>query len=314
MSGMVNDGLTRPRRLTTGDRVALAAPSGVVPEQELETGLRVLREWGLEPVEMPHVRGRHSELEHLPGTDEERAADIQRAWCDPSIAALFAVRGGYGAQRVLDLLDWRSMEAAGPKLFVGYSDLTVLHEAIAQRLGLATVHAPMPASPSFREDSATREHLWRTLFEPERVREVPAAASARTLVPGRARGVTLGGNLTLLAAERGTPHARPSAHGGVLLLEDVSQAPYSLDRLLTQLLRSGWLEGVAGIALGSWENCGPYERVRPVLMDRLAPLGVPIVEEFGFGHGRSSLALPLGVPAVLDADARTLSYEVAAVG
>ena len=301
--------LTRPPRLKQGDRVGIVAPSGPVPPERLARGVEVLREWGLEPVVGPHVLDPHPGVPHLAAVDEHRAGDFQAAWCDPSLAAVVAARGGYGSQRILDRLDWDLLRSAAPKVFVGYSDLTVLHEALAQQLGVATLHGPMTATASFLDDDATREHLRRTLFTPESVREIGPEESTRTLVPGRAHGVTLGGNLSLLAAERGTRHARPSAAGGILLLEDIDQPPYSLDRLLTQLLRSGWLDGVAGIALGSWTACGDHEEVRVVLRERLAPLGVPVVEELGFGHGSSTPTLPLGVPAVLDADARTLTYD-----
>lgn len=301
--------LTRPRRLRRGDRVGIVAPSGPVPQERLAAGVDILRDWGLEPVLGRHVLDPHPSMDHLSSTDEHRARDLEEAWCDPSLSAVVAARGGYGTQRLLDLLDWERMRAAGPKVFVGYSDLTVLHEALAQRLSLATVHGPMTATASFLDDPATREHLRSTLFTPQNVREIAPGEAARTLVPGRAHGITLGGNLSLLAAERGTPHARPSAAGGIVLLEDIAQPPYSLDRLLTQLLRSGWFEGVAGIALGSWTDCGRHEDVRAVLRDRLTPLGVPVVAELGFGHGSSTLTLPLGVPAVLDADDRTLTYD-----
>ena len=304
--------LTRPARLRPGDRVALVAPSGPVAPERLARGVAILRDWGLDPVVMPHTTAPRPALDHLAAPDTERARDFQDAWCDPTVTAVFAARGGYGVQRMVDLLDWDALRAAGPKLFVGYSDLTVLHEALATRLGLATVHGPMPATPSFLDDAPTRDHLRRTLFHPETVGPI-TSPGARTLVPGRARGHTLGGCLRLLAAELGTPGARPSAAGGILLLEDTEEEPYSIDRDLTQLLRSGWLDGVAGIALGSWHACGPYPRVREVLRDRLAPLGVPVVEELGFGHGLRTLTVPLGVPAELDADARTLRYEVPAV-
>ncbi|OEU92206.1 peptidase U61 [Streptomyces abyssalis] len=301
--------LTRPRRLRPGDRVGVVAPSGPVPRERLEAGVAVLREWGLEPVVGAHVLEPHPTLGHLSSADEHRARDLEDAWCDPSVAGVVPARGGYGMQRVLDLLDWDRMRAAGPKVFVGYSDLTVLHEAFAQRVGLATLHGPMAATASFLDDEATRDHLRRSLFTPESVLRIGPGDGARTLVPGRAHGVTLGGNLSLLAAERGTPGARPCAAGGILLLEDIDQPPYSIDRLLTQLLRSGWFDGVAGIALGSWTACGEPEEVGVVLRERLEPLGVPVVEDLCFGHGPSTPTLPLGVPAVLDADARTLTYD-----
>ena len=301
--------LTRPPRLRKGDRVGIVAPSGPVPGDRLERGLTVLRDWGLEPVVGLHVLTPHPQLAHLASADEHRIRDFEEAWCDPSLAAVISARGGYGTQRILDRLDWDRLRAAGPKVFVGYSDLTVLHEAMAQRLELATLHGPMTATLSFIEDEPTREHLRRSLFTPEEVLEIGPTAATRTVVPGQARGVTIGGNLSLLAAELGTPHARASAAGAIVLLEDIDQPPYSLDRLLTQLLRSGWFEGVAGIALGSWTACGDPEEVSTVLRERLEPLGVPLVEELGFGHGPSTPTLPLGVPAVLDADARTLTYD-----
>lgn len=301
--------LTKPRRLVAGDRVALAATSAPLDAERLERGLGVLKGWGLRLAEHPHALDVHPQLGYLAGRDEDRARQVQEAWCDPDCAAVFALRGGYGMQRIVDLLDWDAMRAAGPKLFVGYSDLTVLHEALAQRLGLASVYGPMTATESFLTDETTRESLRRTLFEPETVRVVEAGEHAQALAPGRVRGVTLGGNLSLLATERGTRHARPSAAGGILLLEDIGQEPYSVDRLLTQLLRAGWFEGVAGIALGSWTDCGPRDELHAVLRDRLTPLGVPVVAGFDFGHDPTTLTLPLGVPAVLDASSCTLTYD-----
>ncbi|QXE33952.1 LD-carboxypeptidase [Streptomyces sp. GMY02] len=304
--------LIRPARLRPGARVAVVAPSGPVPQERLEAGLDILRGWDLDPVVAPHVLERHPWLGYLAGRDEDRARDLQEAWCDPSVEAVLCARGGYGVQRMADLLDWTAMRAAGPKVFVGYSDITALHEAFARRMGLATLHGPMVAAMTFLKDARTQESLRATLFEPESVRTL-GLETAGALVPGRARGVTLGGCVSLLAADVGTPYGRPSAAGGLLLIEDVGEEPYRLDRILTQLVRSGWLDGVAGIALGSWAECGPYDAVRSVLLDRLGGLGVPVVEELGFGHGEPALTMPLGVPAVLDAESGTLTLEVPAL-
>ncbi|MFG2493376.1 LD-carboxypeptidase [Streptomyces caniferus] len=301
----------RPPRLRPGDRVAVVAPSGPLAPERLDRGLDVLRGWDLDPVAAPHARDTHATLRYLAAADEERARDLQEAWCDPAVKAVFAARGGYGAQRMVDLLDWDAIRAAAPKPLVGFSDVTVLHEAFAVRAGVSTLHGPAVAGEVFLKDDATREHLRRTLFAPESVRTL-SSPSARPLVPGRARGVTLGGCLTMLATEVGTPGAGRGAAGGILLLEDVGEPPYRLDRALTQLLRAGRLDGVAGIVLGSWARCGPYDQVRAVLVDRLAGLGVPVAEEFGFGHGDSALTMPLGIPAELDATAGTLTFEVPA--
>ncbi|WP_333762789.1 S66 peptidase family protein [Streptomyces sp. IBSBF 2390] len=299
--------LLRPARLAPGARVAVVAPSGPVPEERLQAGLDVLRGWDLDPVVAPHVLDRHRDFGYLAGTDADRAADFQNAWCDPAVDAVLCARGGYGVQRMVDLLDWEAMRAAGPKVFVGFSDITVLHEAFATRLGLATLHGPMAAGIDFVKNTRAQEHLRATLFAPETVRTIVSGGTA--LVPGRARGVTLGGCLCLLAAELGTPHARASAAGGLLCLEDVGEETYRLDRYLTQLLRAGWLDGVRGVLLGSWENCAEYTEVRPLLADRLGALGVPVVEDFGFGHCAGALTIPFGATAELDAGAATLTLD-----
>ncbi|WP_282701259.1 LD-carboxypeptidase [Streptomyces sp. CC219B] len=299
--------LARPHRLAPGARVAVVAPSGPVPEERLQAGLDVLRGWDLDPVVAPHVLDRHTAFDYLAGTDADRAADLQHAWCDPSVDAVICARGGYGVQRMTDLLDWDAMRAAGPKVFVGFSDITALHEAFARRLGLATLHGPMAAGIDFLKNARAQEHLKATLFAPESVRTI--TSGGRALVPGRARGVTLGGCLCLLAAELGTPYARPSAAGGLLCLEDVGEETYRLDRYLTQLLRSGWLDGIRGVLLGSWQDCDSYDRVRTLLLDRLGGLGVPMAEEFGFGHCEGALTIPFGVAAELDAEAGTLTLD-----
>jgi muramoyltetrapeptide carboxypeptidase len=289
--------------------VAVVAPSGPVAEERLSAGLDILRGWDLDPVVAPHTLDRHPEFPYLAGTDADRAADLQAAWCDPSVSAVLCARGGYGVQRMVDLLDWDAIRAAGPKALVGFSDITALHEAFATRAGLVTLHGPMAAGVDFIKNTRAQEHLRATLFAPETVRTIRAAEGSTALVPGRARGVLLGGCLCLLAAELGNPHARPSARGALLCLEDVGEENYRLDRYLTQLLRAGWLDGVAGVVLGSWAECEPYDKVRALLVDRIGGVGVPVVEEFGFGHGEGALTIPFGVVAELDTEAGTLTLD-----
>lgn len=301
--------LTRPRRLVAGDRVAVVSPSGPVPKDRLDSGCETLRSWGLDVVVGAHATDRHERFDYLAGRDVDRAADLQQAWCDPSVAAVLCARGGYGVQRMADLLDWDAMRAAGPKVFGGFSDITALTEAFARHLGVATLHAPMIGERVFLGDAATAERFRATLFEPESV-QVLTSPTARALVPGRAHGVTLGGCLSLLAGEIGTPTGRAGARGGILVLEDIGEKTYRLDGFLTHLLRAGWLDGVAGIALGSWKDCEPVEEL---MLDRLGGLGVPVIWELGFGHSETSLTIPLGVAATLDADAGTLTLDAPAL-
>ncbi|WP_308251205.1 S66 peptidase family protein [Streptomonospora nanhaiensis] len=303
----------RPRRLRPGDRVSVVAPCSPVREEDLRAAIALLGEWGLEAVPGEHVLARHPSLSYLAGTDAQRAADLRAAWLDPGTAAVLCARGGDGAHRLLDHLDFAELRRAPAKAFVGFSDITALHEAFAVELGVATVHGPVVALDSFVGDAEAAGHLRATLFEPE-TRTVLRPPGARPLVGGRARGVTIGGTLSVLSDGLATPHSRPSARGGLLLLEDVNEHVTRLDRMLTHLLRGGWLEGVAGVLLGSWSDCGPdLATVHAMLEERLAPLGVPVVAEFGFGHRPGQLTVPLGVPAVLDADTATLTLQVPAL-
>jgi muramoyltetrapeptide carboxypeptidase len=284
--------------------VAVVAPAGPVPPDGLRHGVEVLESWGLRVTLEEHVLDRHPKLPYLAGRDADRAADLQRAWCDPDVDAVFCARGGYGCLRMVDLLDWDTLAAAGPKVFAGSSDVTALHQAVGARLGLATLFAPMISGVLF--DEVAQEHLRRTLFEPERVLELTGPAST-TLAPGTAEGVLCGGNLSLVVAGLGAQDAPPPPEGAIVLLEDVDEAPYRLDRLLTQLLRAGWFTGVAGIALGSWAGCGELSTVSEVLSDLVGSLGIPAIWELGFGHCAGQLTVPLGVPARLNADDATLS-------
>ncbi|HEX6248242.1 MAG TPA: DUF4031 domain-containing protein [Nocardioidaceae bacterium] len=298
--------LVRARRLVPGDTVAVVAPAGPVPAERLGAGLEVLRSWGLVVREMPQVRGRLDDLDYLAAPDDARAADLMAAWTDPGVAAVVAARGGYGTQRILDLLDWDLLAAAGPKVLLGFSDVTALHQAVGRYLGLSTLHGPVVTSLG-AADAASRDHLRRMLFEPGAALSL-TPHPVEPLVGGRTEGPLVGGNLSLLAAGTGTPTALP-AEGCIAVLEDVDESPYRLDRLLTQLLRSGWFDGVRGIALGGFSGCGVEASLRVVFEDRLAPLGVPVLLGVPVGHAEHNLALPLGVHAVLDADAGTLTLR-----
>jgi muramoyltetrapeptide carboxypeptidase len=296
--------LARAPRLRPGDAVAVTSPSGPVPAAELDAGVAILESWGLGVRLMPQVRAQHEQLSYLAGDDAVRAGDLVRAWCDPSVRAVFCARGGYGAQRILDLVDWEALTSAGPKVLVGFSDVTALHQAFASRLGLSTIHGPVVTSLGTGTDAA-REQLRSLLFERSALTPLtPSPAPA--LAPGRAEGPLAGGNLALLAAEVGTPDSRSGADS-IAVLEDVDEDLYRLDRLLTQLLRSGWFERVRAIALGQFTGCGSPDSLRHLFTERLGHLGVPTLWDLRIGHMADNLGFPLGVPALLDADAGTLT-------
>ncbi|MBA2445164.1 MAG: DUF4031 domain-containing protein [Nocardioidaceae bacterium] len=303
--------LLRPPRLRPGDQVAVVTTAGPVLPARLAAGVARLEGWGLRVQIGEHVLDRHPRLVHLAGLDVDQASDLSAAWMDPSVRGVFAARGGFGTQRVLDLLDWRRLAEAEPKVLIGFSDLTVLHQAVAARLGLASVHGPVVSSLGEATDDGA-ERLRRLLFEPEAVVDLLAGIESTTWVSGRAEGILVGGNLAMLTAELGTAFDRPASNG-VVVIEDIAEAPHRIDRQLTQLQRNGWFDDARAVVLGSFTDCGDPAQVDAVLLERLSPLGVPIVAGVDLGHTRSSISIPLGVLATLDADARTLTLACPAL-
>ncbi|MGC4936655.1 S66 peptidase family protein [Kribbella sp. DT2] len=287
--------LRKARRLKAGDRVAVVAPAGPLKAERLEAGSDQLRGWGLEVEVMPSALARDERLPYLAGSDEARAEDFTNAWLDDRFQAVFCGRGGYGVQRMLPLLDLDAL-AAVEKVFVGFSDITALHEALNAR-GLVTVHGPMAAGV---EQLATGgDRLRDLLFAPEKITDLLAPRGAATVVPGTAEGRLLGGNLALLAASLGSPTAVMPA--GIVLLEDVSEDGYRVDRLLTQLLRAGWFDQVTGLVIGDFSEADDGGLVADVVRERLEPLQVPMVTGAAIGHEDLNLAVPLGLPTRLDA-------------
>nr|WP_221473034.1 LD-carboxypeptidase [Amycolatopsis umgeniensis] len=278
----------------------MVAPAGPVPAELVEKTLPVLHGWGVEVRVGECVRA--APTGYLSAPDAVRAAEFTQAWLDPGVTCVLAARGGYGSQRMIDLVDWAALRATGPKTFAGSSDVTALHRAVNVHLGLETLFSPLPATTLF--DAVAAEHLRMSLFEPDGMRTI-ASTTGSPLVPGTATGTLIGGNLALLASGLGTPE-QGSARDAIVLLEDVTESAYRIDRMLTQLLRSGWFDGVQGIVLGSWTACGDPEAIRELMLDRLGPLGVPTVWDFGFGHVPASPTIPLGARATLDADTGTL--------
>jgi muramoyltetrapeptide carboxypeptidase len=248
----------------------------------------------------------------LAGKDVDRAGDLMEAWFDESIDAVIFSRGGYGMGRLLPLLDLDRM-AAQPKLLVGFSDTTALHLALNRRR-LATLHAPMLLS--FAKDRAAWVvDLWFQAMEGTAAVALPEIAPrAETVVGGSAAGEVTGGCLCLLADSLGTPNAF-SAKDKIVLIEDVDEHAYRVDAMLTHLLASGSLDGVAGIVVGEMtrtdEQADPSIPTKPwreVVIERLSPLNVPMVIGFPFGHREQMASLPLGIKAELDADRGELRY------
>jgi muramoyltetrapeptide carboxypeptidase len=291
-----------PSPLSAGARVALVAPAGPLRgEQELQAAITHAASLGWEPIVAPHALSRHG---YLAGTDGERAADFNAALRDDGVDGIWCLRGGYGAMRILDALDYNAMRR-NPRPLLGYSDITALHCAVNVRCAVVSYHAPTARGDltAFSRDSLVRAVM-------AQVDSCGSAPLARTLRSGRAAGRLVGGNLALLAALAGTPYA-PDYTDAILVLEDVGEANYRLDRMLQQLRLSGAFDRLAGIAFGQFtegadetdsESCSLDEILRGVADVAHVPAmaGIPL------GHVGDQWTIPLGARAELDADACTL--------
>jgi len=295
--------LARPSALRPGDRIAILSASSPADQADLRIGLEALRFAGLEPVVYPSAEDSGSMRHYLAGDDQLRARDLRSALADPSISGIVFACGGYGAQRTLAAMNWDGLTGLRPKVLAGYSDVTAILEAAAARLGWASLHSPMVTSAGVTAHYSFGS-LVRTLMRPEHAMTIRFSAAV-TLVGGAGCGVTLGGNLTLLTSSLATDTSLP-AGGGILLIEDESEEDYRVDRMLTQLRRSGYLDGVAGIVGGTFTGCGEPAKIEAILAERLADLDVPLIAWANVGHGGYFQTFPIGVAAELDADAHTL--------
>ena len=311
--------LIRPRRLAPGQTIGIVAPSSAPNEPErIRFAIETVESLGFKVQPGPHLYDREG---YLAGADAARADDLNAMFADDSVDAIWCVRGGYGASRILPALDYSLMRRR-PKALIGYSDITALHMAIHRHAGLVTFHGPV-ALRAFTP--YTRDELKRVLWSadtPVRLGGPPPFERSEgrvdwdnrvtTLQPGKARGHLLGGNLCLMSHLVGTPYL-PDLRGAIVFLEDVEEAYYRIDRMLTQLWLSGALAGVAGMAFGKFTGCEPSafflqnRSLEDILAERFRALGIPAVSGLMIGHIEDQTTLPVGCLAELDADAGTLT-------
>ena len=294
--------MQRPPALAPGARVALLAPSGPLRgAHELDAAIANARSLGWEPVASDHALARAG---YLAGDDKHRVADLDRAFADDTLDGIWCLRGGYGAMRLLAALDYDALRRH-PKVLIGYSDITALHAAVGVRCGLVSYHGPTARA-------ALTDFSRQSLVRATSTRDDPcgAAAGVRVLRPGRAAGPLVGGNLALLASLAGTAFS-PNYDGAILVVEDVGEATYRIDRMLRQLELSGALGRVAGIVFGQFtdgtdDTDVATRKLDVVLREAADVAGVPAMAGVPMGHIDDHWTIPLGVTAELDAGAATL--------
>lgn len=313
--------LLRAPRLQPGDTVALVNPASAIYErQPYELAVESMQALGFKVREAPSLRARRGQFA---GTDEQRAADVNAMFADPGVQGILAMTGGSGATRILPLLDY-DLIRRHPKFFGGFSDLTALINAIHARTGLVTFHAPM-ADSEWNEFSVAQfravamEGQAATLRNPAAREDVlvPRGGRIQTITGGVASGPLVGGNLAVLTAMAGSPYW-PVFDGAILLLEDVNEYIYRVDRMLSTLRNAGALQRLAGVVLGAFTRCEPGSGYGTLTLDEVfddyfKPLGVPVFRGASFGHIKLKFTLPIGLPAQIDAHAGTIRLLQGAV-
>lgn len=315
--------ILKPERLCFGDTIGIIAPASAPPDPKaIDRAVEALERFGFKPKLAKNVRARHG---FIAGTDRERAADVMAMFADKKVKAIICIRGGYGAARILDRLDYGIIRR-NPKILSGYSDITALHGALMKKANLISIHAPMlngaladPKVPAF-----TKKSFLRTVMEAKpfgSICEGYVGKTVEVLRGGMAEGRLVGGNLSLIASSLGTPFA-PSFKGKIIFFEDISERPYRLDRMLTQLLNAGIFSQVVGVAVGVNKDCNEpgqkpggefYQSGADVVKERLASLRVPIVTGLPFGHVDLNATIPVGAKARLDGRRGDLIITEAAV-
>lgn len=293
--------MIRPPRLREGARVALIAPAGPVADERVEIALDRCARLGLVPVLGAAARRRHGG--YLAGRDDDRLEDLQWALTAPEIDAVWALRGGYGTMRLLQRLDLAPLTSR-PRAYIGFSDNTAVHLALLAR-GVVSFHGPHAGGDATK---LAEQCLRDVLFDARPAGPLPLPDSPEivTLRSGTVEGPLIGGNLAILAGMCGTPGA-PVARGAILFVEDVGEEVYRLDRQWTQLMLAGALDGLAGLALGRFTDCGDSEELHALLQACADEADVPAVMQLPIGHEPDNWTLPLGVRAHLDAARGTLA-------
>ena len=300
----IKETIQLPSRLKSGDKIGIAAPAGPFDRETFLRGIHIFEEKGLE-VFLPD--GLLDATGYLAGSDDHRARLVNQLFADSSIDAIVCARGGYGSLRILPLLDY-NLIVKNPKVFVGFSDISALLTVLFDRCGLVTFHGPVVTSLADANEF-TISSLFQTITSDGKLEiEVP---NGITISPGTGSGILVGGNLATLCHLVGTPFA-PNFANKILFLEDRAEAPYKIDRMLMQMRLAECFEGLAGLVLGSFEECGPVEGIVKIVKDIFGDFQIPIVAGLDAGHGGTNLTLPIGIEVTLDAGGHLLSYHRAA--
>ena len=291
----------RPPRLKPGDTIGIVAPAGPFDPKKFMKGKSVLESMGFQTFFDDGIFQKHG---FLAGTDIQRADQINRLFADPAVQAIVCARGGYGSMRILSLLDFETIQTH-PKIFLGFSDISALLSVLYDRCSLVTFHGPVVTTLA----KATEKTIMamKTVLTSDAPLEL-TPENGKVIKPGVCSGLVAGGNLTTLCHLVGTPYT-PNFKGKILLIEDVGEMPYRIDRMLTQMKLAGCFNEIAGLILGGFKECGYLNEVVEIFSNIFEDADIPILTGFEVGHGEHNLTIPMGLGATLDTESKKLLFH-----
>lgn len=303
----------KPAALQKGDQIGVVAPASPCPRSIWKKAVTFFQTLGYK---VKCGQSVDQQQGYLAGSDQLRADDLMQMFCDPTIKAIICLRGGYGVTRILPYLDYQQIKQQ-PKILIGYSDITALHLAIQKKVGLTTFHGPLFAEFGQSIHFLSGWSLFSICNQTKPLDRYPIPLDAYTLTKGTATGKLIGGNLTLLTASLGTFY-EIETKGKILFMEEVDEAPYRIDRMLTQLMQAGKLQAARGIVLASFTNCEPANpansrTLKQIFADRIGSLGIPAYYGLYAGHCSPNLTLPIGGMVTINATEKWLQFNEAYV-
>ncbi|TVZ09366.1 muramoyltetrapeptide carboxypeptidase [Cellulophaga sp. RHA_52] len=316
-----NNNLLKGKQLKKGDTIGLVAPGYAVSSEGLEHAKTTLRKMGFIPYHTERIVGNYG---YFSNTDAERAADLNEMFANPNIDGILCARGGYGCTRIMQLIDYKIIKN-NPKVFIGFSDITTLLNGFYIETGLVGFHGPVGTTLDNEYGISMLEQL---VINPKKSvvihnsdlteeQKENTEYNRYVITPGNAKGVLVGGSLTLINALIGTPHEIDFTNK-IVCIEDVEESPYRIDRMLTQLIEGKTFKNAAGLVLGVFAGCETSKKtktftLKEVITDRLQPLNIPAVYGMSFGHIPANFTFPIGVNAKLSTASMTLTITEKAV-
>lgn len=297
--------IIKPARLFPGDIIGIAAPAGPFEIEKFERGVAAIKDMGFE-VRVPD--NLQQPASYLAGSDAMRASVLKDLFKAPEVKGIICARGGYGSMRILDLLDY-DLFRQHPKIFLGFSDISALITSITTKSRLVTFHGPNITSLG-KASPQTKASFYRAVTSDQPLDTRPQ--NTRVINPGKGTGIVSGGNLATLCHLLGTPYS-PTYRDCLFVMEDIGEAPYKIDRMLFQMRMAGCFQGIAGVVLGSFQDCGSYDAICEIAANLFEDMQIPIIGGFEIGHGKDNMTLPMGIEATLDTDQSALLYQEAAL-